>query len=107
MAHAGRHSRLALAESPVYILGRTGKVGWHSPATSKEPQRYPRQCSPPEIVGHAVSPYHRIGLSFRDVEDLPAEHVVIVSCEAMRHWCAKFGPCHGRRLAAGMPSRRR
>ena len=45
----------------------------------------------PEIIAHAVWDYHRFCLSFRDVEDLLAERGVIVSYEAVRQWCYKFG----------------
>jgi hypothetical protein len=37
-------------------------------------------------------------LSFRDVEDLLAERGIIVSYEAVRQWCRKFGPDYARRL---------
>ena len=53
---------------------------------------------PPEIISHAVWLYHRFCLSFRDVEDLLAERGVIVSCEAIRLWCLKFGPAYARAL---------
>ena len=42
--------------------------------------------------------YHRFTLSFRDVEDLLAERGVIVSYEAIRLWCRKFGPAFARNL---------
>ena len=45
--------------------------------------------------GHRFPPaiflYHRFTLSFRDVDDLLAERGVIVSYEAPRLWCRKFG----------------
>ncbi len=47
---------------------------------------------PPEIISRAVWLYHRFTLSFRDVEDLLAERGIIVSYEAIRFWCLKFGP---------------
>ncbi len=62
------------------------------------PQRYRRHRFPPEIISHAVWLYHRFCLSFRDVEDLLAERGVIVSYEAIRYWCAKFGPCYAAKL---------
>ena len=46
---------------------------------------------PPEIIAHAVWLYFRFHLSFRDVQDLLAERAIIVSHEAIRQWCAKFG----------------
>ena len=53
---------------------------------------------PPEIISHAVWLYHRFTLSFRDVEDLLAERGILVSYEAIRHWCRKFGPSYARKL---------
>ncbi len=53
---------------------------------------------PPQIISRAVWYYHRFQLSFRDIEDLLAERGVIVSYEAIRLWCAKFGPDHAKSL---------
>ena len=53
---------------------------------------------PPEIISHAVWLYHRFCLSFRDVEDLLAERGIVVTYEAIRLWCRKFGPEYARRL---------
>jgi len=53
---------------------------------------------PPEIIGLAVWLYHRFTLSFRDVEDLLAERGILVSYEAIRYWCLKFGPRYARSL---------
>ena len=53
---------------------------------------------PPEIIRHAVWLYHRFTLSFRDVEELLAERGIIVSYEAIRYWCLKFGPAYARNL---------
>jgi putative transposase len=49
-------------------------------------------------ISHAVWLYHRFSLSFRDVEDLLAERSVIVSYEAIRQWCLKFGNEYAPRL---------
>jgi hypothetical protein len=46
---------------------------------------------PPEIIAHAVWLYFRFHLSFRDVQDLLAERGIVVSHEAIRQWCVKFG----------------
>jgi putative transposase len=62
------------------------------------PSRYHGHRFPPEIIGYAVWVYHRFCLSFRDVEDLLAERGIIVSYEAIRQWCWKFGPDYARRL---------
>ena len=53
---------------------------------------------PPEIISRAVWLYHRFTLSFRDVEDLLAERGILVSYEAIRYWCLKFGPRYARSL---------
>lgn len=60
--------------------------------------RYHGHRFPAEIIGHAVWLYHRFCLSFRDVEDLLADRGVIVSYEAIRHWCQKFGLDYARKL---------
>jgi putative transposase len=60
--------------------------------------RYRGHRFPPEIIGYAVWVYHRFCLSFRDVEDLLAERGIIVSYEAIRQRCWKFGPDYARRL---------
>ncbi len=52
---------------------------------------YKRHRSSPEIIGHAVWRYCRFALSYRDVEELLAERGVIVTYEAVRQWCRKFG----------------
>ena len=53
---------------------------------------------PPEIISHAVWLYHRFSLSFRDVEDLLAEHGITVTYETIRQWCLTFGIDYARRL---------
>ena len=53
---------------------------------------------PPEIISHAVWLYHRFCLSLRDVEDLLAERGIMVTYEAIRPWCLKFGPEYARVL---------
>ena len=53
---------------------------------------------PAEIIAHAVWLYHRFSLSFREVEELLAERGVIVSHEAVRQWCFKFGQAFAKKL---------
>ena len=53
---------------------------------------------PPEIISQAIWLYHRFTLSFRDVEDLLEERGILVSYEAIRYWCQKFGPAYARNL---------
>src|SRR6476660_3351816 len=47
---------------------------------------------PAEIIAHCVWRYHRLPLSFREVEELMLVRGVIVTYETIRQWCAKFGP---------------
>jgi putative transposase len=53
---------------------------------------YKRHRFPAEIIQYTVWLYYRFNLSHRDIEDLLAERGVIVSYEAIRLWCNKFGP---------------
>jgi putative transposase len=64
--------------------------------------RYRGYRFPHEIIAHAVWLYFRFHLSFRDVQDLLAARGVLVSHEAIRQWCAKFGAA----FASGLRRRR-
>ena len=59
---------------------------------------YKRHRFPPEIIQHTVWLYYRFNLSHRDIEDLLAKRGIVVSYEAIRLWCNKFGPQFARRL---------
>jgi putative transposase len=59
---------------------------------------YKRHRFPPEIIQYAVWLYHRFNLSHRDIEDLLAERGIVVSYEAIRLWCNKFGSKYAQRL---------
>jgi putative transposase len=41
---------------------------------------------PPEMISHAGWLYVRFSLSFRDVEELLAQHGIIVTSETVRQW---------------------
>ena len=60
--------------------------------------RYKHHRFPPDIISYAVWLYYRFNLSHRDIEDLLAERGIIVSREAIRLWCIKFGSLYARRL---------
>src|ERR671923_1486838 len=51
-----------------------------------------------EIISHAVWLYFRFPLSHRDVEELLFIRGVVVSYEAMRKWCRKFGQPYANQL---------
>ena len=59
---------------------------------------YKRHRFPPDIISYAVWLYYRFNLSYRDVEDLLAERDIIVTREAIRLWCIKFGALYARKL---------
>jgi len=59
---------------------------------------YKRHRFPPAIISYAVWLYNIFNLSHRDIEDLLAERGISVSYEAIRLWCAKFGPEFTKRL---------
>ena len=53
---------------------------------------------PVEIISHCVWLYFRFCLSFPDVQEMMLERGVVVSHEAIRLWCLKFGGEYARRL---------
>ena len=57
---------------------------------------------PVEVISHAVWLYHRFPLSYREVEELLLARGIVVSHEAIRQWCDRFGP----QYAAGLRRRR-
>ena len=63
-----------------------------------QPISYARHQFPPEIIRHAVWLYLRFTLSYRDVEELPAERGLDVSYETIRRWVLKFGCSYARNL---------
>src|ERR687894_2424682 len=67
------------------------------------PISYARHKFPPEVIRQAVWLYLRFTLSYRDVEDLPAERGLEVSYEPVRRWVLKFGPAIARRLRQRRP----
>jgi putative transposase len=55
------------------------------------PERYKNHRFPPEIISHAVWLYFRFTLSYRDVEEMMLARGIVVTYEAIRQWCRKFG----------------
>lgn len=53
---------------------------------------------PPEIISYTVWLYYRFSLSFRDVEELLAQRGMVVTYEAVRQWCLKFGQTYANEL---------
>ena len=49
--------------------------------------RYPKL-----VISHAVYLYHRLPISYRDVQELLFKRGIDVSHETVRAWCVRFGP---------------
>jgi putative transposase len=78
---------------------------WHirpmKTATPANP--YKNHRFPAEIISHAVWLYFRFCLSYRDVEELLFARGIIVSYEAIRKWCRKFGQAYANQLRHRRP----
>jgi putative transposase len=55
------------------------------------------------VIQHVIWLYLRFTLSYRDVEDLLAEHGLDVSYETVQRWVPKFDPAIARRLRQQRP----
>ena len=64
---------------------------------------YHRHRYPSIVIQQAVWLYFRFSLSYRDVEDMLAEHGIDVSYETVRRWALKFGAIIARKLRRGQP----
>jgi putative transposase len=64
---------------------------------------YKRHRFPAEIISHCVWLYFRFCLSYRDVEELMAARGVILTYEAVRYWCRKFGQAYANQLRHRRP----
>ena len=64
---------------------------------------YKNHRFPVEIISHAVWLYFRFCLSFRDAQELLFERGVVVTYEAIRKWCRKFGQPYANQLRRRRP----
>jgi putative transposase len=64
---------------------------------------YKNHRFPVEIISHGVWLSYRFCLSYRDVEELLFVRGVIVSYEAIRKWCRKFGQAYANQLRRRRP----
>jgi putative transposase len=78
---------------------------WHTRRMNTPPTSnpYKRHRFPAEIISHCVWLYFRFCLSYRDVEELMAERGVILTYEAVRYWCRKFGQAYANQLRRRQP----
>ena len=66
-------------------------------------ERYKNHRFPPEIISHGVWLYYRFTLSYRDVQEILMERGIIVSHEAIRGWCQKFGQDYANQIRRRRP----
>jgi putative transposase len=64
---------------------------------------YKNHRFPVEIISHAVWLYFRFCLSYRDVEELLFARGILVTYEAIRKWCLKFGQAYAHQLRRRRP----
>jgi putative transposase len=64
---------------------------------------YKRHRFQAEIISHYVWLYFRFCLSYPDVEELMAARGVILTYEAVRYWCRKFGQAYANQLCHRRP----
>ena len=78
---------------------------WHTRLMNPSPTTnlYKRHRFPAEIISHCVRLYFRFYLSYRDVEELMAERGVMLTYEAVRYWCRKFGQTYANQLRRRRP----
>ena len=71
--------------------------------TAAPASHYKTHRFPVEIISHAVWLYFRFCLSFRDVEEILLARGVVVTYEALRKWCRKFGQHYANQLRRRRP----
>jgi putative transposase len=71
----------------------------NTPSTNRyKPHRFPA-----ELISHGVWLYFRFCLSYRAVEELLLARGIIVTYEASRKWCLKFGQAYANQLRRRRP----
>ncbi|HEX9872128.1 MAG TPA: IS6 family transposase [Candidatus Tectomicrobia bacterium] len=65
--------------------------------------RYKNHRFPAEIISHAVWLSFRFCLGYRDVEELLFARGIVVTYEAIRKWCRKFGQSYANQLRRRRP----
>jgi putative transposase len=70
---------------------------------SRPTNLYKRHRFPAEVIGHGVWFYFRFCLSYRDVEELMAARGVVLTYEAVRYGCQKFGQAYANQLRHRRP----
>jgi putative transposase len=63
-----------------------------------DPARDKNHRFPGEIISHGVWLSYRFSLSSRDVEEMMFARGIVVTHEAIRQWCRKFGQDYANQL---------
>jgi putative transposase len=71
--------------------------------TTSSTHSYKHHRFPVEIISHGVWLYFRFCLSSREVEELLFARGIIVTYEAIRKWCRKFGQAYAHQLRRRRP----
>jgi putative transposase len=71
--------------------------------TTIPPNPYAHHRFPAKIISHGVWLYFRFCLSYRDVEELLFARGILVTYEAIRKWCMKFGQAYANQLRRRRP----
>lgn len=71
-------------------------------STSAKGYRFPKL-----VISHAVYLYHRLPISYRDVQELLFKRGIEGGHETLRAWCMKFGPGIAEALRQRRPRRGR
>jgi putative transposase len=97
------HSRVSPAVGIVNLSSRCWV--WHTRRmkTPASDHRYKNHRFPAEIISHGVWLYFRFCLSYRDVEELLFARGILVTYEAIRKWCRKFGQSYANELRHRRP----
>jgi putative transposase len=67
------------------------------------PERYKNHRFPAEMISHGAWLYYRFCLSYHGVEELLLARGILVTYEAIRKWCLKFGQTYDNHLRRRRP----
>ena len=99
MAYSSQECRSSGGECALLIpIGHPGSCHTTAPLNPYTHHRFPV-----EIISYGVWLYFRFCLSYRDVEELLFARGIIVTYEAIRKWCVKFGQPYANQLRRRRP----
>ena len=81
-----------------YPVCHTRRINTPPPTNLHKRHRFPA-----EFISPGVWLYCRFCLSYREIEELMAARGVILTYEAARYWCRKFGQAYANQLRRRSP----